>query len=104
MALSHQPCADCGSSDALMINDDGSTYCFSCGTHHSCNDVSAAPEKQKEMPKEFFKGVSKDIENAVRRISDMQFYIFQSYCVETVTIDMKSKLVTSEAQFIFQDI
>lgn len=48
--------------DALMINDDGSTYCFSCGTHHSCNDVSAAPEKQKEMPKEFFKGVSKDIE------------------------------------------
>ncbi len=51
-----------------------------------------------------WRGVSKDLENAVRRISDMQFYIFQSYCVETVTIDLKSKLVTSEAQFIFQDI
>ena len=63
MTLSHQPCADCGSSDALMINDDGSTYCFSCGTHHSCSDVSAAPEKQKEMPKDFLKGVSKDIES-----------------------------------------
>lgn len=28
----HLPCPDCGSSDALAINDDGSTKCFSCGT------------------------------------------------------------------------
>ena len=28
----HQPCPDCGSSDALSINADGSTKCFSCGT------------------------------------------------------------------------
>ena len=27
----HQPCPDCGSSDALTINDDGSTKCHSCG-------------------------------------------------------------------------
>ena len=27
----HQPCNDCGSSDALSINADGSTKCFSCG-------------------------------------------------------------------------
>ena len=27
----HQPCADCGSSDALTIYKDGGTYCFSCG-------------------------------------------------------------------------
>lgn len=26
----HQPCPDCGSSDALSIFDDGHTYCFSC--------------------------------------------------------------------------
>ena len=26
----HQPCHDCGSSDAAAINDDGSAYCFSC--------------------------------------------------------------------------
>ena len=26
----HQPCPDCGSSDALSINEDGSTKCFSC--------------------------------------------------------------------------
>ena len=26
----HQPCSTCGSSDALSVNDDGSTYCFAC--------------------------------------------------------------------------
>jgi len=26
----HQPCPDCGSSDALQINDNGNTYCHSC--------------------------------------------------------------------------
>jgi len=26
----HQPCEDCGSSDALAIYNDGHTYCFSC--------------------------------------------------------------------------
>jgi len=26
----HQPCPDCGSSDALTMYDDGHTYCFSC--------------------------------------------------------------------------
>jgi len=27
----HQPCPDCGSSDALAVNTDGSTKCFACG-------------------------------------------------------------------------
>ena len=27
----HQPCPDCGSSDALSIFKDGGTFCFSCG-------------------------------------------------------------------------
>lgn len=30
--LTHQPCDDCGSSDALTVNSDGSTFCFSCRT------------------------------------------------------------------------
>lgn len=29
----HQPCEDCGSSDALSINASGSTYCHSCQTY-----------------------------------------------------------------------
>ena len=28
----HVPCSNCGSSDARSINDDGSSYCFSCTT------------------------------------------------------------------------
>ena len=28
--LTHQPCDDCGSSDALCINYDESTFCHSC--------------------------------------------------------------------------
>ena len=29
----HKSCNDCGSSDAVSVNDDGSAYCFSCNTH-----------------------------------------------------------------------
>jgi twinkle protein len=32
-AKTHQPCPDCGSSDALSYNDDGSSYCFQCETY-----------------------------------------------------------------------
>ena len=28
----HQKCNDCGSSDALSYNEDGSSYCFACAT------------------------------------------------------------------------
>ena len=34
----HQPCDDCGSSDALSINDDGSTYCFACSEFNKSNN------------------------------------------------------------------
>lgn len=34
----HKPCPDCGSSDALLINEDGSTKCFSCGKFTPVND------------------------------------------------------------------
>jgi twinkle protein len=40
---SHQPCNDCGSSDALAVYDDGHTFCFSCNKHtngHSVTDTS----------------------------------------------------------------
>lgn len=30
---SHQPCPDCGSTDALSYYDDGHSFCFSCNTH-----------------------------------------------------------------------
>lgn len=61
MSQAHLPCPDCGSSDALMINDDGSTKCFSCGTFTpSKEDVPQV--SQKEAPKDFLKGYSRNID------------------------------------------
>lgn len=69
----HLPCPDCGSSDALSVNEDGSTYCFSCETYtrpvEAFNDaevteVSTAPRKLVTGPSDAFLGGFKD-----RRIS-----------------------------------
>jgi twinkle protein len=49
----HQPCPDCGSSDALSINDDGSTRCFSCDTFTPSKDSSmtvSAPVAPSKPP------------------------------------------------------
>lgn len=51
MTLNHQPCPDCGSSDALTINDDGSTKCFSCGKFTGRRQAKAG------VPVNFVKGV-----------------------------------------------
>lgn len=56
MALTHQPCPDCGSSDALIINDDGSTKCFSCETFHPAKEY-----KEDTNMKGFVKGIVKAI-------------------------------------------
>lgn len=42
--LTHQPCEDCGSSDALSVYDDGHTYCFSCQKYRSEHDGQPRPE------------------------------------------------------------
>ena len=57
----HQPCPSCGSSDALAINEDGSTKCFSCGkftSKHSTN-IQRTPITSKpitKMPETFDNG------------------------------------------------
>lgn len=43
----HLPCPDCGSSDALTENDNGSTKCFSCGTFTPKGEPSS-PTSRKE--------------------------------------------------------
>ena len=57
MTQSHQPCPDCGSSDALMINDDGSTYCFSCEKF----TPSKNGQEDIKTPSDFVKGYSRTI-------------------------------------------
>mgnify|MGYP003116713683 CR=1 FL=1 len=53
----HQPCKDCGSSDALSLNEDGSTKCFSCGkfTPGNKNNVQTMNTPMRtHNPKETF--------------------------------------------------
>ena len=50
---SKQPCADCGSHDALSVYDDGHTYCFSCNTYH----------KETSSPASFFKQPKEENKN-----------------------------------------
>lgn len=40
----HQPCADCGSSDAMCVYSDGHTYCFAC-QKHTAGDGAAPPRE-----------------------------------------------------------
>lgn len=62
MSLAHQPCPSCGSSDALLINDDGSTKCFSCGKKTPPTDKGYIPQ-EKQIPSEFLKGYSKAVDD-----------------------------------------
>ncbi len=62
----HQPCPDCGSSDALTLYDDGHTHCFSCGSTRFPEkevrrlEVKALPERKiTKAVCEFF-GVTSD--------------------------------------------
>ncbi len=62
MSQAHQPCPKCGSSDALLINDDGSSKCFSCGEFTPAEGGSPQSETSKNAPKDFIKGHTKSIE------------------------------------------
>lgn len=41
------PCADCGSSDACAVYDDGHSYCFSCGKHGGHNQKAEPPRTER---------------------------------------------------------
>lgn len=61
MVIAHQPCPDCGSSDALLINDDGSTHCFSCEKHTAGYGEGAEVKTKTPLPSDFLKGTAKNI-------------------------------------------
>ena len=50
-AKTHQPCDDCGSSNALSVNKDGSTYCFKCGTSRKPSEALAPSTYTNVSPK-----------------------------------------------------
>ena len=53
----HQPCPSCDSSDALSVNEDGSSFCFACQEHTPPErkkpmEATALPAPSKETPVE----------------------------------------------------
>lgn len=58
--LTHQPCDSCGSSDALTINTDGSTKCFSCGEFNP-RAYTHNPRTHTRMTNNFIQGEILDI-------------------------------------------
>ena len=44
----HLPCPDCGSSDALCVNGNGNTKCFSCGKYTVMKSEKNISEKSKD--------------------------------------------------------
>jgi len=70
--LIHQPCGDCGSSDALQINiaENGavkSTFCHSCGQYTAASDGYSPveiPERSEPKPKPDFSSVERMLTTA----------------------------------------
>lgn len=48
LVKTHEPCSDCGSSDALAVYDDGHTHCFSCGMTRFNNDAGVGINSHKQ--------------------------------------------------------
>lgn len=60
----HQPCEDCGSSDAKSYYDDGSSYCFSCNKFRKASgEVQTISEEdfEKKLLESIEKGKFRDI-------------------------------------------
>lgn len=60
-AKTHQPCPDCGSSDALSYNADGSSYCFQCETY--TRGQEDAPQEINVEAKELNSGLVNKFNN-----------------------------------------
>lgn len=47
----HQPCDKCGASDALCVNEDGSTFCHSCNTYDRAEATPTLPPTTMKITK-----------------------------------------------------
>lgn len=57
----HLPCVSCGSSDALTLNKDGSTKCFSCGEFTPSGDNVSEETKNTMWLRGFAQGEHRDL-------------------------------------------
>ena len=76
--IQHQPCPDCGSSDALAVYTDGHTFCFSCQTR------TAGDGQEKKLPMQTnvqFKGEAQALKK--RKLSQKTCEKYKIYRDET---------------------
>ena len=76
--IQHQPCPDCGSSDALAVYTDGHTFCFSCQTRKAGDGEQHTHHMQTNVN---FKGSAQRLQK--RRISEKTCEKFKIYRDET---------------------
>ena len=58
--VTHQPCDACGSSDALAVNENGSSKCFACGDFkrsEGSNEITIFELEEKPQPKQSFSSI-----------------------------------------------
>ena len=85
----HQPCNDCGSSNALAINEDGWTHCFACDARRGPQGDDYTPThtevqveaKQLDTIHEIYltiieRGISSDTAKAYKCAKEGQMYHF----------------------------
>ena len=76
--IRHEPCSNCGSSDANGIYTDGHTYCFSCQTYTEGNDTSNTHQMQSNVT---FKGSAQRLQK--RNISEKTCEFYKIYRDDT---------------------
>ena len=59
--VGHEPCSECGSSDALARYDDGSAYCFKCEYHEKATNEEVRVEKPQPVDTRFLRGSYEDL-------------------------------------------
>ena len=52
----HEPCNNCGSSDANSLYTDGHYYCFSCQTYTPAEGINLYSQSTQKMTNVNFKG------------------------------------------------
>ena len=53
--IQHEPCDECGSSDALGRYDDGSAHCFSCGHNIKADGQESDRPARPDRPSNFIR-------------------------------------------------
>ena len=101
--LFHEPCEQCGSSDAKSVYDDGHTYCFSCHAYtHGDNHTHIAHNimLQGEPTRLPSRKLSEDTCNKYRIYKDGDVLRFHYYTADGRLVGAKTK--TKDKQFKYE--